>query len=450
MADILPFPNTAAPTQPIAHYIRLGESGHLKLANLQAAGHLPAIRVVVCASRLRHQKELIAALRANGAEIVLDTKAAELSALEKYAGYARSAPWSAIGDGQPLGPNHFAADDRTGIFGQIANFAVEHQMDAILAPAHFVGDPAVPNWFDVDRQSCLALRRALDQEGGASIAIDYPLIVPITTLNDNERRSEFVGKLSDLPFDNLWIRASGFGNDAAPLAARRFITSLAAFHNLGKPVVADYLGGLVGMAALAFGAVSGIAHGIAEHERFDAHSWHKPQKKSEDGNGGGRVTRVLIATLERTATIPELKVLAKARGGMKLIACGNRECCMHGLDDMIRDPRRHAAFQCFSQVADLQSVPDLSREQHFLNGRMADVVRQARQVKELKIPLEEAALNKVDPDALMKRMSEHSKRMERMRASMEDLHEAKGDSMPRAKAITRRTPSAAPYKELKK
>jgi hypothetical protein len=67
-ANVIQFPHPIAPVQSVAHFIRLGESGYIKLANLHAAGWFPATRVVFDASRLRHQKELVSSLRAKGAE----------------------------------------------------------------------------------------------------------------------------------------------------------------------------------------------------------------------------------------------------------------------------------------------------------------------------------------------------------------------------------------------
>jgi len=48
------------------------------------------------------------------------------------------------------------------------------------------------------------------------------------------------------------IRESGLGGDAGPLTLRRYLAAISAFHNLGKPIIADHLGGVSVMAALAF------------------------------------------------------------------------------------------------------------------------------------------------------------------------------------------------------
>jgi hypothetical protein len=433
MENVIPFPHPVPPIQPIAHFIRLGESGYLKLANLHAVGRFPTSRVVVDASRLKHQKEFVASLRARGVEIVLDTKVAELSAREKFSGHAHHAPWAKLGNGEPLNPSHFNPASPQDIFGEIARFAVEYKVDAVLAPTHFLGDPAFAGWFSIDCAGCVAMRKALDREGGPNIAIDYSLILSHVALNDDSIRSDFLAGLDGLPYENLWVRASGFGSNAGPLATRRFFVSMSALHNLGKPVVADYLGGLVGLAALAFGAVSGISHGIGERERFDARNWHKPLERTEDG-GFGRQVRILVAGLDRSVTLPELELMANARGGRRLIACGNRECCPHGLSDMIAEPHQHTAFHNFSIISAMAAIPDLNREHHLLNGPMADAVRRALQVKDLKFSISEATARKIDTDALRRRLSDHHHRLLKLRSTLENLHETRA-AAPRARAV---------------
>jgi hypothetical protein len=316
------------------------------------------------------------------------------------------------------------------VIGQIARFAVEHRIHAVLAPSHFLREGSKSSWFAVDRDACLRLRAALDREGGGEIAIDYPLILGHTVLDDHGVRGEIVAGLEDLPFDNLWIRASGFGSDGAPATTRRFITALWGLHNLGKPIVADYLGGLVGLASIAFGAACGLAHGIGERERFDARSWHKPPPIPSI-EGGGPAVRIAVPGLDKSLTVAELKVLARARGGTRLVVRLDRACCRNGLDDMVRNPRRHAAYQRFVKIRDLEQTPDLNRERHFLDGEMTRVDRSARQVKELK----------TGEERMMKRLLDHSRRVERLRTTLEHLHQMRADDHPRSPAAIRRAPA---------
>ena len=88
---ILPFPLITPAKPRLAHFVRIGEA-HKKLADLHASGRFPAERIVVEASRLRYQKELIEALREDGVRIILDTEVAELAAPSTVAGHSRHAP----------------------------------------------------------------------------------------------------------------------------------------------------------------------------------------------------------------------------------------------------------------------------------------------------------------------------------------------------------------------
>jgi hypothetical protein len=426
MAEILALPSVKANSQPVGHIFRLGDTGHRQLADLHAEGRFSPNRVVVDASRLHHQRELIRALRASGAQIILDTKVAELAAPAKFSGFASGAPWSEYGNGRPLGPEHFGLKASNDVIGRIARFAVENGLDRVLAPTHWLATGAQNDWFKVDQRSCVALRDELDRAGGNRIAIDYLLIIPHVALDEIEQRGQFIAGLKDLPFDNLWLRASGFGADARPLTTTRYISALSAIHNIGHPIVADYLGGLIGLAAVSFGAISGFAEGIGgELERFDARSWHKPPVRSDDDHAFGRTKRIAISGFGRSVTVDELQLLHDAKGGRRLVVCNDRNCCPHGLPDMLANPKRHSVYQRVQTVQELERIPDLNRAQYFLDGDMARADRLARQIKELKTG--EAKLNK--------RMTDHSRRIEKLRSTLEHFHSARGSDAPRASAI---------------
>jgi hypothetical protein len=357
----------------------------------------------------------------------LDTKAAELSAQAKFSGYARGAPWAAVGNGKPLGVGHFAPDAACDVIGQIARFAVENAVDAVLSPSHFLAKGSKTDWFAFDCRACSALRRALDRLGGRHIAIDHQLVVPHVILDDVGERGTMVEALKDLDFDNLWLRASGFGSDAGPLSTRRYNNSLCALHNLGRPIVADYLGGLISLAAETFGAISGFAEGIGERERFNARDWHNAPAPRDDDQPYGPTKRVMISGFGRSVTVGELMQLSEAKGGRRLVACGDRSCCPHGLDDMLKNPKRHTINQRLQQVREMEKVPDLNRAQHFLDGEMSRADRLARQIKELKVD-----------ERLRSRLSSYSRRMEKLRAALEHFHETRGNDVPRALPIIER------------
>ena len=84
--------------KPIGQFLRVGNSGHRQLETLHSAGRLPIDRVVVEAAWFEPQKDLVRALREAGAEIVLDTNVAELSALGRYEAIARRLPLGEASD----------------------------------------------------------------------------------------------------------------------------------------------------------------------------------------------------------------------------------------------------------------------------------------------------------------------------------------------------------------
>jgi hypothetical protein len=117
--------------ESVAHYLRLG-AFHRQVEKLLAAGRLPVERVVVEASAFTHQKDVVGQLVDAGRELMLDTNVAELSAVGRYGGAAKSAPW-AHSEG-PLQPEHFARGSDHDVIGKIARFAVEHGFHAVQAP----------------------------------------------------------------------------------------------------------------------------------------------------------------------------------------------------------------------------------------------------------------------------------------------------------------------------
>ncbi len=426
-----------SPIKPISQFIRIGDA-HRKLGELHAAGRLPVRRAVFDASRLRRQIDLVNAFRRDSVEIVLDPEIAELAAKEKFLGQVRNAPWAASGDGKPLGPSFFHPNEKSDVIGQIARFAVQFAVDTVLTPTHFLADPSFADWFGVDVAACIALRRALDQEGGQAIAIDYPIIHSHVPLNDSNVRSDLVSRIAGLPIDNVWIRASGLGNDPKPQTTKQFITALHGLHNLGKPIVIDHLGGLMGQAALAFGGASGLAHGIAEREQFNARSWHKEPKKRDENDGFGRTTYIPVPGLGRSFKSKELDLLASAKGGKRAVACQD-SCCAHGIQDTKNDPRQHATRQAFAPIDALGAVPDHNRESFFLDKPLRDAERLARIIKDLKPSQKDAERLDVDMVSLKKRTDDHHRKIGKLSDALGLMHDERGAGAPRAPACAIRS-----------
>lgn len=437
MANVIPFPNAKGETTAVDLFLRVGEASYVQIEKLYGEGRLPIRRAIFDASKVRHQVNFLKTLQEDGVERILDTKAAELAALGKFKGRAKEAPWA---DGTSLHlPDQFD-DKRCGEFvAEIAREAIARDFDRVLAPAHFLRNAVLDPWFQVDLRLCRLLREALDREGGAHIAIDYPLILEQMKLRDEDVRGALIHQLNSLPFENLLIRASRFGSDAEAPGTRAFIQALDRFHNLGRPIIADHVGGIVGRSLIAFGAASGVAHGVDETMRFDGGSWWKePEAPKDNEQRAGPAKRVSVPMLDKHLKVDELTALAKARGGHGLVVCNDPNCC-RSLTDMINNSKRHSFRQEKLAYDHLNRIPDLMRARDFIDKELAEADRFARQVKELKpiqseLKVREGQSAEAAAANLTTRLAKQSLRIEKLRSSLENLHTVRGLDAPRAPA----------------
>lgn len=396
--------------EPIGHFLRVGSTGHRQLEDLLGSGRMMLDRVVVDASAAGRQHDLLLSLADSGAELILDTNVAELSSVGRFSGVAKSAPWA--NPKTVLTVDDLKASANRDIIRQIARFALSHNFHAVQAPTHVL-EGSTDKLFGVDRESAKTLRRALDAEGGSHIGVDYSLTIKSASLRDPVQRRAFIAGLEDVPFENLWLRISGFGADATPTGVRRYIAATMDFQRLRRPIVSDGIGGLVGLAVVAFGAAGGICHGVAEKERFDASDWSKPPR---DG-GGGREKRLLVSGLDRLLSIKQVEELMTAPGARKLLSCSDPACCPRGLDDTMKDPKAHYLRQRFKQVATISAVPGSRRATHFLEKDLAVAERTARQAAKLKVS---KGLDEV--------LTRNSERLERMHAVLDSLKVTMADA----------------------
>jgi hypothetical protein len=236
-------------------------------------------------------------------------------------------------------------------------------------------------------------------------------------MNDIAQRRVFVAALRSIPIDSVWLRISGFGGDATAAALRKYISAARDFHSLGKPVIADCIGGLAALAVLAFGAAGGIAHGLAEKERFDAASWHKPPKPPDpEKKRGGNAFSVLLSGIDRLLKPEQAQILIEASGGRRLLSCNDRRCCPHGFEDTIRDPKGHYLRQRAWQCEALSKVPEPRRSKDFLDNTLANADRTARQIA------------KFPDDAVATVTARNAERLDRLRVVLENLKETEAIS----------------------
>jgi hypothetical protein len=388
---------------PIAAFLRVGHTGHRKLEALLASNRLPIRRMVFDAGHIHEQVELVKALKARGYETVLDPNSAEMATLGRFASSIGNLPWG--NPDRPWQPEDFSKTRNLDTAKAVAEFAIKYEVDAVLAPTHFI--ESVPSlWTNVDLKACEQLRRELDQSGGKDVAIDYQLIATNTLLKDQAACAALVSDLPGLPIENIWLRASGFGATSTGAATRSFIESVRRFHDLKRPLIADYAGGYSGLAAASFGAVGGICHGVAQKEKFKASEWQRPAT-----GGGGSAKRIYVPELDRSFKEEELDALFEAKGGRARFGCNDSTCCQHGIEDMIEKPHVHFITQRSRQIESLSSVPEARRADHFLLQHLDVAIRSARYGARLKVP----------DDKVSKAIREAKKRMVLLRDSLGDL-----------------------------
>jgi hypothetical protein len=247
-----------------------------------------------------------------------------------------------------------------------------------------------------------------------------------SALRDPIQRRILSESLKDLPFENLWLRISGFGSDATGMGVRRYIAAVFELLRLGKPIIADTVAGLAGVAAIAFGAVGGIAHGVAEKERFDASNWDKPRS----AGGGGNERRILLPGIDRLLNIKQMEALMAAPSGRRFCSCNDRSCCPHGWEDTLKDPKGHYLHQRAKQIQLLAAVPETRRADHFLQNDLAQANRESRKATRIR----------VQDDSLREALLRSNERIERMSGILEELHKTIGDGS-RSTSPSRRSAS---------
>lgn len=389
---------------PIEGFLRVGHTGHRKLEALLASNRLKFQRFVFDAGHIDEQVELSKALKTSGCEIVLDPNFAEMATAGRYGSSISKLPWGNAD--RPWEPSDFSRVRNVDTAKAVAEFAVKHGVNAVLAPTNLI--ESIPSaWTIIDLRLCEQLRHELDRLGGTNIAIDYQLITSNTLLKDGPSRDVLITSLRDLPIENIWIRASGFGAGSTGAATRSFIESMRLLHELGRPLIADYAGGLSGLASAAFGAVGAMSYGVGQKESFRVGEWKRPSS-----GGGGSGKRIYIPELDRSFKQEQLTALFEVKGARSRFACNDASCCKHGVEDMVEHPHVHFITQRSRQIDNLSKVPESRRAEHFLLHHLDPPIRSARNGARLKIA----------DEVLSNALAEAKKRLVHLRDPLGDLH----------------------------
>lgn len=360
---------------PLGLYFRAGHIGHTVLhKRLLEAENPPFSGVLLAAAYSAAQADLRQELRARALEAVLDTQALELAT---PAGFERASlqrlRWAGNRIHQPA---DLAGGAGLELSEAVAKHAVKQGYTGMLTPTHVIKCPDDP-WLDADRKNTMRVRRYLDANGGDAMPLYYLLAVHSKVLGDREARHQILEQLSGLDIDGLWLRVHPFGNDAGPVALRRYMEAAGDLCQLGVPVVGERVGS-PGIALLAFGALGGICCGLTLGEKFDALQLERPRKK-----GGNMAPRVYVEALGAYLSKEQARAFfdPKHRTQSKY-GCRDKQCCRRGVQDTIADPQRHFFYSRAREVGWLSSVPETARVgvymDDFLRPASDKAVRAAR------------------------------------------------------------------------
>jgi len=304
----------------------------------------------------------------------------------------------------------FAGGNGTRLVQDIARFAIQRRYTQILSPTHLIRSAADP-WWDIDRDITAKLRNELDKLHANDVEILYSLAVTYSLLRNPEQCRALVRDLKSLPISAIWLSVDGLGSDSTAAATRTYIESLAAFHSAGLPIVADHVGGIVGLSLIAFGAAGAIAHGVASGERFSTDHWRRARTQKSFGNS-------------RRVYVPNLDLLLKPSDAQELFEFGSRvraaygctdtRCCQRGVTDMLQRPAQHFLRQRIIEISQLGNGPDSLRAERFLERKLRPLTDHALNAANLKWKNAE----------LEKRILEKRKRLDALRVTLSNLSES--------------------------
>ena len=204
---------------PLALYLRPGRNDHGILLGLLAEGREDISGIVFDPCLEARQAELLTEVRRHHIEAVLDPRTIELATPGGVAqGRVTELPWA--GQQQPHTTELLSSAAGAQLVDAIAEYVLEHNFSAVLAPTHYLRSATDP-WLEIDTRLMRRLRRILDAAGKVDVPIYYPLALPTAVLHDTRQRTALVAALAGLPLDALWLRVHPFGSASGPLALPR-------------------------------------------------------------------------------------------------------------------------------------------------------------------------------------------------------------------------------------
>ncbi|MGB7989648.1 MAG: hypothetical protein WCF44_09630 [Candidatus Methylophosphatis roskildensis] len=362
-------------------YVRAGRLDQKDLQSFIAVGASGLAGVVFEAKRVTLQKELLTLVLERRLDAVLDPQTQPMATIGGYVKGMDGLPWSekrphTLGDlASPFAQRQLVE--------KIAQFVVQHGFTQVLAPTHLITGPDDP-WLAIDIACANALRSALERHGASHVPVNYSLALTYEAFRTPAKRHAVLAQLQRMSSDCLWLNIDGCGSSSSPTAVTRYVDAATDFHTLGKAVVADHVGGLVGLSLLAFGAVGGLAHGVTLGERFDTAGWHKPPQ----GKPFGQKPRIYLPKIDMLLSRDDAKKFFELGGGKARthFGCRDTRCCARGITDMLHAPVHHFLYQRTREVAGLGRIPESLRPSQFLEEHLRPATDAALLATRLTLP----------------------------------------------------------------
>lgn len=347
--------------EPLGAFFRPGRDGHTVIERLLTEEQIGFLGCVFDACYCATQSELIAELVERRLDAILDTNLIELATPVGHQTIRNRLPWA---DPFPSQPEHFSNSKCELIADQIAEFIREHGFSAVLAPSHFLQEGAKDAWVALDKRLTFSLRNRLDVKGLRAVRIYYPLAIASRDLLTPASRATIKAFLNSLPVEAIWLRIHPFGSHSSDAVLQRYISLCQHLHGLRLPLIAEKTG-VLGLALLAFGAVTGIETGVSSGERFDIARLNRLSSVREPEEPYRTAARVYLPDLGISLSRKEAAEFFSVRA-LRRFACRNQDCCRDGSDTMIRESRRHFVNARMTEVAELSRITPTLRASEYL------------------------------------------------------------------------------------
>lgn len=390
--------------EPLGLFFRVGKNDHTVLKQLLSENRVGMLGAVFDPCHCGCQEELRTEFSQRHLDAILDPALMELATLGGCTPSRQQLRWASP---EPQTPAHFNGQFSGKITNQIAEFVAANGFTAVLAPTHYLTEGMKDPWLQIDKRLVVGLRECLDVNGCKDVAIYYPLAISTKTFTESAQRVAIKAALSGLPIDAIWLRTHPFGSESGDTALGRYIQCCQDMHGLGVPLVSEKTG-VLGLALLAFGAVSGVESGVSSGEKFDYGRIKRPRIPS---GKFGLTPRVYLADLGGFLSRKEAQQFFQHRG-LRQFACRDSQCCQRGVESMTgAGSRRHFAFRRMDEVARLSRVTPSLRPHEYIDRILqpaTDNIGRALAHQEL-------------PESLKKKLEKSRRKQDGWRATLGEL-----------------------------